>query len=428
MKSEVNTASSVKRVSDMASGLVGSEIIRLAGEVNERIARGEQIYNLTIGDFDPAVFPIPAEMTEAIKQAYDEGHTNYPAANGVASLREAVAGFISEHQHLDYPAADYLIAGGARPLIYATYKAIVNPGEKVLYPVPSWNNNHYTHLSSAIGVEILTTPENRFMPGAEELPENLSDIALIALCSPLNPTGTVLSKTQLEGICRRILEENVRREGVQKPLFLMYDQIYWQLTFGDTQHFDPVSLFPEMRPYTIYIDGLSKAFAATGVRVGWAFGPSDILAKMRSILGHVGAWAPKAEQIAVGRYLNDKNACATYLKWIKEEVHYRLETIYSGFETLKKAGFKVDAISPQAAIYLTVKFDLLGMQHGDKTLHTMEDVTDFLLADAGVALVPFYAFGAPKNAPWYRLSVGTIKKEEIGGIFERLHASLQKLK
>jgi aspartate aminotransferase len=132
---------------------------------------------------------------------------------------------------------------------------------------------------------------------------------------------------------------------------------------------------------------------------------------MRSILGHVGAWAPKAEQIAVGRYLNDKNACATYLKWIKEEVHYRLETIYSGFETLKKAGFKVDAISPQAAIYLTVKFDLLGMQHGDKTLHTMED-----------------AFGAPKNAPWYRLSVGTIKKEEIGGIFERLHASLQKLK
>jgi aspartate aminotransferase len=68
------------------------------------------------------------------------------------------------------------------------------------------------------------------------------------------------------------------------------------------------------------------------------------------------------------------------------------------------------------------------MQHGDKTLHTMEDVTAFLLADAGVALVPFYAFGAPKNAPWYRLSVGTIKKEEIGGIFERLHASLQKLK
>jgi len=427
MKADSGTATAASRVSNMAAGLVGSEIIRLAAEVNERIAKGEQVYNLTIGDFDPAVFPIPAELNAGIKKAYDEGHTNYPAANGVASLREAVANFIKNNQGLDYPASDYLIAGGARPLIYATYKAIVNPGEKILYPVPSWNNNHYTHLSEAIGHEILTLPENRFMPNAEDLPKDLSDIALVALCSPLNPTGTVLSKEQLEGICDRILQENIEREGNRKPLYLMYDQIYWQLTFGDTVHYNPVTLRPEMRKYTIFIDGLSKAFAATGLRVGWAFGPADVLGKMKALLGHVGAWAPKAEQIACGRYLNNKIACDEYLNWIKTEINARLVGIYEGFAKLKTEGFAVDCISPQAAIYLTVRFDLVGKRYEDGVLNSMGDVTNFLLADAGLALVPFYAFGAPKNSPWYRISVGTIRKDQIEGIFTRLRTSLEKL-
>jgi aspartate aminotransferase len=415
-------------VSHMAETLIGSEIIRLAGEINEKIKNGEKIYNLTIGDFDPKIFPIPAELEEEIVKAYREKQTNYPPANGIAELRKAVSDFINENGHLYYSTDDILIAAGARPLIYAVYQTIVEPGERVIFPVPSWNNNHYTHLSHAQKIEIAARPENNFMPSADDIRPFIKDAALISLCSPLNPTGTVFSEQDLSEICELILEENNRRDENQKPLYLLYDQIYRVLTFGSTQHYNPVSLYPEMRDYTIFIDGLSKAFAATGVRVGWAFGPHRVIDKMKSILSHLGAWAPKAEQTAAARYLNQKENVQNYLHHFKSEVSSRLYAFYEGFMKLKKAGYKVDAISPQAAIYLTVKLELHGMKkENDEVLQNTKAITKYILEEAKVAIVPFYAFGDSENSTWYRLSVGTCRLNEVEGIIENLDSALRKL-
>ena len=132
------------------------------------------------------------------------------------------------------------------------------------------------------------------MPTPETVRPALKGATLLALCSPLNPTGTTFTKEGLEQICDLVIAENASRGPEEKPLYIMYDQIYWVLTYGNTKHYDPVSLRPELRNYTIYVDGLSKSFAATGVRVGWAFGPQVIIDKMKAILSHVGAWAPKA--------------------------------------------------------------------------------------------------------------------------------------
>jgi aspartate aminotransferase len=416
--------------SKMAENLIGSEIIRLAGEINEKIKKGEKIYNFTIGDFDPALFPIPTELTEAIIEAYRQGHTNYPAGNGIVELRSAVASFIQKRQGLEYNFNDeVLIAGGARPLIYALYQTIVDPNEKVIFPVPSWNNNHYCHLSHAQQLLIETTAETNFMPTAEMIAPYLSDAALLALCSPLNPTGTVFTREGLLEICNLVLIENKEREKtVRKPLYVMYDQIYWTLTYGDTIHHDPVTLCPELRPYTIFIDGLSKAFAATGVRVGWSFGPKFIIDKMKSILSHVGAWAAKAEQVASAIYLEQDLNVEAYLLTIRGELSMRLDAIYAGIQTLKNMGYKVDAIAPQAAIYLTVQFDLKGMKtDSGKVLETTADVTSYLLDDAKLAIVPFYAFGASKDSSWYRLSVGTCPANEIEMMLNNLERSLSKL-
>jgi aspartate aminotransferase len=416
-------------VSRMAETLIGSEIIRLAGEINEKIKNGEEIYNLTIGDFDPKIFPIPAELEEEIVKAYREKQTNYPPANGIAELRNAVSDFINEYEHLYYCSEDILIAAGARPLIYAVYQTIVEPGEKVIFPVPSWNNNHYTHLSHAQKIEITARAENNFMPSADDIKPFVNEAALISLCSPLNPTGTVFSERDLSEICEIILEENNRRDENEKPLYLLYDQIYWMLTFGSTQHYNPVSLYPEMTDYTIFIDGLSKSFAATGVRVGWAFGPHRVIDKMKSILSHLGAWAPKAEQIASARYLNQKENVQNYLHHFKGEVSSRLNGFYNGFMKLKSSGFKVDAIAPQAAIYLTVKFELHGMKmENGEILHNTKEITKYILEEAKVAIVPFYAFGDSENSPWYRLSVGTCRLDEVEGIINNLEAALEKLK
>jgi aspartate aminotransferase len=173
-------------------------------------------------------------------------------------------------------------------LIYAVYRTICDKGDKVIYPVPSWNNNHYTHFIEGEHILIQTKAENNFLPTAEELIPHLSEACLLALCSPLNPTGTVFSKEQLSAICEAVLAENKRRGPEQKPLYILYDQIYWTLVYGEAKHYDPVSLFPELKDYTIFIDGISKAFCATGVRVGWAFGPNAVIDKMKGILSHIG--------------------------------------------------------------------------------------------------------------------------------------------
>lgn len=413
----------------MAEHLIGSEIIKLAGEINQKIKAGATIYNFTIGDFDPAVFPIPDELNTAIQEAYAQGHTNYPAANGIAELRQAVAQFMLKYGGLNYAADDFLIAGGARPLIYAIYQTLLDPGDHVIYAVPSWNNNHYCHLTRTKGIELQVDAEHNFMPTADMIAAHIEKASLVAVCSPLNPTGTVFDKEELEKICDVIIAENARRGPNRKPVYLMYDQIYWMLTFGTTTHVDPVSLRPDMRPYTIFVDGLSKAFAATGVRVGWSFGPRPIIDKMKAILGHVGAWAPKAEQVATAAFLNDSAAVETYLHAFKTNVFERLDGFYNGFMQLKKAGYPVDCIHPQAAIYLTIRLDLAGKTTPQgKVLSGTRDVTAYVLENAGLAVVPFYAFGASEESSWYRLSVGTCRKEEVQLALQALEKALIQLK
>lgn len=416
------------KVSELAENLIGSEIIKLAGEINEKIKQGSSVYNFTIGDFNPVLFPIPKELKAEIITAYETNQTNYPPAEGVMELREAVSGFLKHYENLDYSKSEILIAGGARPVIYSIFQAIVNPGDKVIFPVPSWNNNHYTYLSKAVPVIIEAGPANNFMPTAAELEPHLKDASLLALCSPLNPTGTVFGKKQLEDICDIVLAENKRRGENEKPLYVMYDQIYWLLTVGETKHYDPVSLRPEMKPYTIYVGGISKAFAATGVRVGWTFGPENIINKMKSILGHVGAWSPKAEQVATTHFLNNKPAVDEYLSWIRGALQQRFDAFYKGFMELKNEGYGVDAIVPQAAIYLAIKFSLKGKKTAEgQLLLTTEDVTSYVLNEAGFAVVPFFAFGSSHESDWYRLSVGTSKLEDIPNVFDRLRNALKRL-
>lgn len=418
----------MSKLSNLAESLIGSEIVKLGNEINNRIRNGEKIYNYTIGDFAPAIFPIPAQLEDNIITAYKEGFTNYPPADGILSLREAVGEFINRYEHVQYDPSEIQIASGGRPLIYSLFSTVVNPGDKVIYAVPSWNNNHYTHLNHGTPCEIAVTPENDFMPTAADIAPHIKGAALLCLCTPQNPTGTTLSKEELEKICDLILEENKSRGADEKKLYVLFDQMYFTLTYGDTKHYHPVALRPEMKAYTITIDGISKSFAATGVRVGWALGPVPVIAKMKALLSHIGAWAPMAEQKATADFLKDNGAVEAFLTHIKKALEERLWRIYKGFETLKQKGFPVDAIAPQAAIYLTVKIDLKGKSDNGTPLENQDAVTQYILSKAGLAIVPFHCFGADRESPWYRISVGTCKMEDLDDVFLKLDAALTALK
>lgn len=415
------------KVSKLAANLVGSEIVKIGNEVNELKAKGADIANLTIGDLNANLYPIPQRLKEEIQKAYQNNLTNYPPANGLLSLRKAVAEDVKKRYHLDYSPDDILIAGGSRPLIYATYKVIVDEGDKVIYPIPSWNNNHYAYLTNAQKIEVQTSVEHNFLPTADDLRPHLKDAVLLAVCSPLNPTGTMFSKEQFTEICELVLEENKRRGEDEKPLYIMYDQIYALLTFG-SEHFNPVSLFPELKDYTIFIDGTSKSFAATGVRVGWSFGPRTIIDKMKSLLTHVGAWAPKPEQEAVGVFLQQTNEVNDFVDGFKSKISESLSFLHNAIQQMKAKGFAVESIQPMGALYLTIKLDYLGKIKPDG--HTIENSTDlvfYLINEAGVALVPFSAFGNSREMPWFRASAGGLSLDEIKAMLPRLERALEKL-
>ena len=416
------------QLSKLADTLIGSEIVKLGGEIRALQQQGAKIYNFTVGDFDPNVFPIPTLLKDEIIKAYQNNFTNYPAAEGNLDLRESLVEYIHEFFNISYTTDELLVAGGGRPLIYSIFRTILDKGDTVLYAVPSWNNNHYTHFVEGKHVLIPSDASTKFMPTAEGITPFIKEANLLCLCSPQNPTGTTLSAEELQKICDLVLAENLRRGKDQKPVYIMYDQMYSQLTFDGVTHAHPVGVCPAIRPYTIYLDAISKSFAATGVRVGWAFGPSVIISKMKAILTHLGAWAPMAEQKGTAVFLKNKEAIVTYIDSFKKEISYRLEAIYKGLMDLKRQGYTVDAIAPEAAIYLTIQFDLVGKHTAQQVLlEKQSDVTSYLLKEAGLAIVPFSAFGAEATSNWYRLSVGTCKKEDIEAMLAVLSKALAKL-
>jgi len=415
-------------VSVLASSLIGSEIIKIGNEVNEMKRKGAQIANLTIGDFDPSIFPIPEELKDGIVSAYNAHQTNYPPADGILPLRETVSEILKDRFGLAYSTSEILISGGSRPLIYATYLALIDPGDTVVFPAPSWNNNHYCHLTSARAIAVETDAEHNFMPTAAQLKPHLKGATLLALCSPLNPTGTMFTADQLAEICDVVIEENHSRGLNEKPLYIMYDQIYSLLTFG-VDHVNPVSLRPEIRDYVIFVDGSSKCLAATGVRVGWGFGPADIINRMKALVGHMGAWAPKAEQVAMADYFGKKDVLDAFLTSFKAKIQDSLNALYKGFLALKSEGYQVDAVQPMGAIYLTLKLDYIGKTTPEgEVLNDSAAVNFYLIKSANVALVPFSAFGNDDAMPWYRASVGACTLQDIKDMLPRIKAALDQLK
>ena len=185
------------KLSHLSETLIGSEIVKLGGEIREKIRKGERIYNFTVGDFDPSIFPIPKELEDGIVDAYRNHFTNYPAAEGNLDLREALSSYMKEEEGLDYGINEILVASGGRPLIYAAFRAICDKGDKIIYAVPSWNNNHYTHFVGGEHIVIEAKAENNFMPTADDIRPHIKEATFISLCSPQNPTGTTFRKEEL---------------------------------------------------------------------------------------------------------------------------------------------------------------------------------------------------------------------------------------
>lgn len=414
-------AFSARALTRVAREMQGSLILGIAAEVRALIAQGQQVCNLTVGDFDSAQFPVPARLSEGVKAALDAAQTNYPPAEGIPELRKAICAWYARALGIEVSPDWVVVASGARPVMYATYRLFLEPGDTLLYCVPSWNNGYYGQLTDAVQQTVATRAENDFMPTAAELEAPFRTARLFTLNSPQNPTGTVIRPERLAEIARLVVAENVRRAALgERPLLWMWDQVYWTLTYGAAEHAHPCALVPECAPYVVTVDAISKSFAATGLRVGWAVLPPMLAERMKAFVGHVGAWAPKPEQVATAALLGDDAAMAEFGATFRTALQERLTLLDEGLTRLG-----VPHLVPQGAMYLSVRFELFGRPGVDGApMRTNEDIRRWLLQRAGVAVVPFQAFDLPGDSGWFRMSVGAVSVPALRAALDRLGAAL----
>jgi aspartate aminotransferase len=429
--SDIGSEEAQRGLSHMASSMAGSSILRIAGEIRNMLDRGEKVANLTVGDFSPKQFPIPQRFAEYLSEAIEDGHTNYPPSNGIPDLRAAVKEYFMSTQGLDYPIEGIAIVSGGRPSLYATYQLLVDPGELVIFPTPSWNNHNYGDTCQVKVRGVQTRAEDAFQPTVDLLKPHCKEARMIVLNTPQNPSGGVMTKEHVQEFGEFLVEENQRRkqEG-QKPLYLLFDQIYSLLTFEHYEHFSPVQLVPECAPFVIHSDGISKAFAATGLRCGWFIAPPAITKKLVALGTHIGSWAPLPVQVATARWLRNLPAIEEWRESMTKRARQSLQCLHRGIQALKKEGFHCDSIEPQGAIYIAVQFKLNGKKTPAGTiLEDNEDIRSYLLQSAGFGLVPFSAFGVKEEEEdgWFRASVGAASIDELKEVLPRLKKSLEAL-
>src|SRR4026209_1510989 len=261
-------------LSTQVRGLQESGILRITRQVRGMIARGETVVNLTVGDFDPRYFPIPRRLSEAIQAAVARGETNYPNPEGLPALRQSISDYVYRTAGVRYPVEAIVVCSGGRPVLYGAYRAILNPGDKVLYSVPSWQNDAYSWLTKAESIEVEARRETGFQPTLKQLAPHLSKAAMLCLCSPGNPTGTVMTEEQLTEILRAVVAENRTREAEgRRPPFVGPAPRYGALGTEGQKRTYPAAAGPEAARYIISADGVSKSYAGTGLGLGWMLVP-----------------------------------------------------------------------------------------------------------------------------------------------------------
>ncbi len=365
-------------------------------------------------------------MREGEREAHARRETNYPPSNGVPALREAVRTLYEQRLGVRYGVESVLITCGARPGLESAYRIVTDPGDRVVFPVPSWNNEDYCHIAGTTAVRVPCSAATGFLPDRVMLEPVIRDARMIVLSSPVNPTGTAFDAETLRGICELVVEENVRRHGAERPLYLLYDQVYWMLTLGEVRHAHPVDLVPDVAPYTVYVDAISKSFAATGLRVGWVVGPADVIRRMSDLVSHSGAWAPRAEQIATAALLAQPDTIDTFQAVMRSGIKARLDALHAHCSAMRRDGLPVDVVAPTATIYLTARVALSGMRTPTGSLlETTDDIRSYLLDAVGFGAVPLEAFGMTGDRGWFRLSVGAVSVAQIEEVMPRLRRAIE---
>ncbi|MCS5527213.1 MAG: pyridoxal phosphate-dependent aminotransferase [Candidatus Poseidoniales archaeon] len=411
-------------LSELANGIERSRILSIATQVKKMKAEGKLVTAFTFGDFSPEQFEVPQSFTDELSAAVKQNQTNYPPAAGLPELRESLSNWMIYKYGLNVGSEGIIVGSGARPVLFASFKLFLEPGEGLAHGVPAWNNHYYVHLNSAIDIAIQGNSESRFLPTADDIRARISEIRVLILNSPLNPTGTCFTANELGGICDVVLEENEkRRQAGKKPVMLVYDQVYSTMTAKGIEHVHPVQVRPDMFEFTITLDAISKSLTATGLRLGWMALPPKLAGPVIALIGHMGSWPARPIQQAAAATYSDPVKLESYFEDLDSRISDRMEILFQNLSNMRAGGYPVDFIPPQGGIYLSTRFNLFSVLG----VTTNEEIRLWLLNEAGIAVIPFQAFGLEDESGWFRISIGAVSVEEVSESMIRLENALKKI-
>lgn len=374
----------------------------MAARAKAMKAAGVDVISMSLGEPD---MDTPEHIRRAAQEAIDKGWTHYGPVTGIASLRAAVAAAQNANCRLQiedckFEAADVIVSVGAKMAIYNAIQTVVNPGDEVVIPMPSWVS--YTEMVKVAGgkvVAIQTKYENHYCLTADELREALTEkTRMLILCSPNNPTGSVYSHSQLEALVEVLRE--------YPEVVVLSDEIYNALTYEGTAC--SLAEFEELAERLIIVNGVSKAYAMTGWRIGWLMSKNKAFIEACARLqGQQVTCATMVAQKAAEAALTGSQDCVEQMRQVfaeRRELICKLAAEIPGWKFEK----------PQGAFYLFPDVSALG--GGDR-------VAEFLLEEAHVAVVSGLAFGCPECI---RLSYA-ISTEEIVESMRRIKSAIEKL-
>ena len=375
------------QLSDRLNRLAPSATLAMSQKSNEMKAQGVDVINMSVGEPD---FNTPDHIKEAGKKAIDDNFSKYSPVPGYMDLREAIVDKLKKENHLDYTTGEVIVGTGGKQGVCNTILALVNPGDEVIIPAPYWvSYPQMAKLAGATPVIVRAGFEQDFKMTAEQLEAAITPkTKMLILCSPSNPTGSVYSQEELNALAEVILKH--------EDIFVLSDEIYEHINYVGKAA--SIASYPGMKERTIICNGVSKAYAMTGWRLGWVADPTWIVKGINKLQGqYTSGTCDVSQKAAVAAYVASQDCV--------EQMRVAFERRRDLIVKLAKDIPGLEVNVPQGAFYLFPKCSsFFGKSDGETVINNSTDFAMYILEKAHVATVGGDAFGDPDC---FRMSYAT---------------------
>lgn len=365
-------------LSDRINNLSTSQTLAMAALARELKLQGKDIISLSLGEPD---FNTPDFIKEAAKRAIDENYSQYTPVDGYLELKEAISKKFKRDNNLDYKPSQIVVSTGAKQSLFNLAQVLLNPDDECILPAPFWvSYSEIVKMADGIPIEVPTTIESDFKITAEQLEKAItSKTKMIMFSSPCNPSGSVYNREELTALAK-VLENHPK-------IFIVSDEIYEHINF--TGNFCSIATIPGMYERTITVNGVSKAFAMTGWRIGYMGGPEFIAKACTKMQGQITSGANSIAQRAT---IAAVEADPKEIKFMVTEFHKRRDLVVGLLKNIP--GIKIN--NPDGAFYVFPDVSsFFGKTLRGTLIKNADDFSMYLLAEANVATVTGDAFGNP---------------------------------